>query len=185
MGVTYFKRYRMDIGLEGVEEKQTDIRDGFLLLPWSPELLRDHAKVKWECFHNEIDANVFPCLGRKEGCLHLMKDIAARSNFIPDATWLAVKIGPTGKNIPVGTVQGVRHDSYEGAIQNLGVSPEYRGLGLGTVLLFEALRGFARVGCLRAHLEVTVQNTAAVRLYERLGFHRVETVFKVADVAMA
>jgi ribosomal protein S18 acetylase RimI-like enzyme len=31
-------------------------------------------------------------------------------------------------------------------------------------------------------LEVTVQNTGAVRLYERLGFKRVETLFKIAEV---
>ena len=36
-----------------------------------------------------------------------------------------------------------------------------------------------------ANLEVTVQNTAAIRLYERYGFKKVETLFKVAEVQYA
>jgi hypothetical protein len=35
------------------------------------------------------------------------------------------------------------------------------------------------------HLEVTTDNTAAIRLYERLGFHRAKVVFKAAEVAGA
>ena len=33
------------------------------------------------------------------------------------------------------------------------------------------------------HLEVTTDNTAAIRLYERLGFKRAKVVFKAAEVA--
>ncbi len=33
------------------------------------------------------------------------------------------------------------------------------------------------------HLEVTTDNTAAIRLYERLGFKRVRVVYKAAEVA--
>jgi ribosomal protein S18 acetylase RimI-like enzyme len=32
-------------------------------------------------------------------------------------------------------------------------------------------------------LEVTVENAGAVRLYQRLGFRRVRTVYKVVDEA--
>ncbi len=84
------------------------------------------------------------------------------------------------EQIAVGTVQGLRTDTFEGGIQNLGIVPGFRDRGLGGALLFHALDGFAAVGCQMAHLEVTVQNTAALRLYQRLGFRRTETVFKVA-----
>ena len=186
MTVTYFKRYRMEIGLASIQTEQYRLPEPYRFLPWHESLLRDHARVKWECFRNELDANVFPCLGSREGCSQLMKDIAQRAMFVPEATWLLVldqpgEIRPT----PVGTVQGLRSDAFEGAIQNLGIVPEHRGLGLGSSLLFRALAGFQEVGCQTAHLEVTVQNTADVRLYQRLGFRRVETVYKIAEVTMA
>src|SRR5262249_13243950 len=84
-----------------------------------------------------------------------------------------------------GTVQGVMDRSGMGAIQNLGTLPEYRGLGLGTALMQQALAGFQRAGLSRAFLEVTAQKLSAVRLYKRLGFARSRTVYKVSEVAYA
>ena len=186
MALTYFKRYRMEIVLHDGLFDGRSVPAGFRLLKWSDELIREHAQVKWESFQNEIDANVFPCLGNSAGCTQLMRDIAYRSNFVPEATWLATYQDEKMLHpFAVGTVQGLRTEAYEGGIQNLGVVPSFRGMGIGSVLLFKALEGFYSVGCHTVHLEVTVQNTAAVRLYERLGFRRVETVFKVADVMMA
>jgi RimJ/RimL family protein N-acetyltransferase len=159
---------------------------GFRFVSWRDNLIREHAKAKWESFHNEIDANVFPCLGDKRGCVRLMRDISERSNFIPQATWLVVhQAHPNVPARPVGTIQGLRMDADRGAIQNVGIVPDFRSIGLGSALLYKALEGFIDVGCSKVELEVTVQNTAAIRLYERLGFRRAETVFKVAEVAMA
>lgn len=146
-------------------------------------MLRDHARVKFESFRNEIDANVFPCLARKDGCFQLMKDLAKRKDFVAEATWLAVRQQSNDRWLPIGTIQGLRSDTFAGAIQNLGIIPEFRGIGLGSVLVWHSLAGFAKLGCRQVSLEVTVQNSAAIRLYERLGFQRVETVFKVAEVA--
>jgi hypothetical protein len=72
-----------------------------------------------------------------------------------------------------------------GAIQNLGIVPKFRGHGLGAALMQQALAGFQRAGLRRAFLEVTAQNTNAVRLYKRLGFSRVRTVYKVSEVEYA
>jgi hypothetical protein len=84
-----------------------------------------------------------------------------------------------------GTVQGVVDRSGMGAIQNLGVVPHYRGLGLGTSLMQMALQGFQNAGLRQAFLEVTAQNSSAVQLYKRLGFARSRTVYKVSEVAYA
>ncbi|MFO0924927.1 MAG: GNAT family N-acetyltransferase [Pirellulales bacterium] len=184
MAVTYFKRYRMEIALANLPDGASQLPSTYRFAPWHESILGFHAKVKWECFRHELDATVFPCLGSREGCHQLMRDIAFRSNFVPEATWLVID-DSEGLSLPVATVQGLRAETFQGAIQNLGVIPSHRGKGLGSALLFKALEGFANVGCQMAHLEVTVQNTAAVRLYQRLGFRRAETVFKVADVAMA
>jgi mycothiol synthase len=183
MVTTYFKRFRMETRLPLVDRPAPPLPAGFRLLPWSSGLVKDHARVKYESFRHEIDASVFPCLGRKDGCALLMREITQRKDFLPAATWLAVREDEELKGwLPVGTIQGLRTGPELGAIQNIGIIPDFRGLGLGSVLIWHALFGFASAGCRQVSLEVTVQNSAAIRLYERLGFSRAETVFKVADV---
>ncbi|HAC93113.1 MAG TPA: GNAT family N-acetyltransferase, partial [Planctomycetaceae bacterium] len=85
--MTYFKRYRMEVRLDGYRGFVT-APAGFQLLSWSSRLLDQHAEVKWESFRQEIDSHVFPCLGQLDGCRQLMRDIAGRQDFVPAATWL-------------------------------------------------------------------------------------------------
>ncbi|MFN9915238.1 MAG: GNAT family N-acetyltransferase, partial [Pirellulaceae bacterium] len=67
MVTTYFKRFRMETRLPLVDRPAPPLAPGFRLLPWSSGLVKDHARVKYESFRHEIDASVFPCLGRKDG----------------------------------------------------------------------------------------------------------------------
>jgi ribosomal protein S18 acetylase RimI-like enzyme len=136
-------------------------------------LLEAHADVLFRCFEGEIDAQVFPSLGNREGCSLLMAEIARRKAFVPDATYLLV--GPEG---PCGTVQGMRERGVFGAIQNIGIVPTSRGRRLGRALLLCALGGFRVTGLGRAVLEVTARNDSAMRLYQRLGFRRIKTLYK-------
>ena len=184
MTVTYFKRYRMQFDLrEGCLENQP-LAAGYALVPWSIEVLEAHANAKFRSFREELDANVFPCLGDAEGCLRLMKEISCRQGFISKATWLVTYQNPdTGIVENCGTVQGIREQPDVGSIQNLGIAPTHRGKGLGSALLSRALQGFNSAGIQFVTLEVTAQNYGAVRLYHRMGFRTLRTVFKSIDVA--
>lgn len=52
------------------------------------------------------------------------------------------------------------------------VYPEMRGIGLGEILL-EGIMGFSRsFGIKRFYLEVEEGNRSAIRLYEKVGFHK-------------
>lgn len=185
MGMTYFRRFRMELSLAEPLSAAVPLPPAYELVAYHDDLLREHATAKFHSFREELDANVFPCLGRRDGCLRLMREITARAGFVPEATWLLRFHDPAaGPPQPVGTVQGLRADDW-GAIQNLGIEPSHRGRGLGTALLTEAARGFRRAGLRRMHLEVTTDNTAAVRLYQRLGFRRADVVYKAAEVAGA
>ena len=172
--------------------------DGVRMIPWSTAMVRDHGKVKYESFRNEMDSSVFACLGQRDGCIRLMKDLAGRDDFVPEATWLAMgQFGPGGKFIPVGTIQGLRADSGkesdsgnlnsspQGSIQNIGIIPSVRGRGLGRVLLTYAIAGFQQIGCKSVSLEVTSHNTGAIRLYSSMRFSVVQTVYKVAEISIA
>ncbi len=183
MGLTYFKRFRMEFDLSRPSPDTPVVPAGYELLPYSSELLREHATAKFLSFRSELDANVFPCLGRRDGCLRLMREITSRSGFVPEATWLCRFREPSsGRAEPVGTIQGLQIEGW-GAVQNLGIDPEHRGKGLGSILLTRAIDGFRSVGLRRMHLEVTTDNTAAIRLYERMGFKTAQVVYKAAEVA--
>jgi len=180
----YFKRYRMEADLRECHLARPAVPPGYRLLPWQPELLEVHAQTKFLSFAEEIDAHVFPCLGDAEGCLRLMREIAAKAGFLPEATWLAAYDDPeTGRPEYCGTIQGLDTQNGYGSIQNLGGVPRHRGRGLGRCLLCHALDGFWQIGLFRVSLEVTAENRSAIRLYRGQGFNVVKTVFKAAEAA--
>ena len=184
MGLTYFKRFRMEIDLAGRRLTGPAPPAGYRLIPWDDSLLEAHAEAKYHSFRTEIDSNVFPCLGDWSGCHRLMHEICAKQGFLPGATWLAAFCPRPGKGTEYcGTIQGLRDYAGLGAIQNLGVTPEHRGHQLGTCLLIKALEGFQASGLRRAFLEVTAQNAGAIRLYRRIGFTKARTVYKAVEVA--
>lgn len=185
MGLTYFKRFRMEYDLTHQVPTSAPIPAGYDFVPFSTDLIREHATAKFQSFRKELDANVFPCLGRRDGCLRLMREITSRAGFVPEATWLCrYRDSESGGLVPVGTIQGLQFEGW-GAVQNLGVDPAHRSRGLGSILLSRSASGFRDAGLRRMHLEVTTDNTAAIRLYERLGFKRAKVVYKAAEVAGA
>ena len=178
MGLTYFKRFRMEIDLSGVGPREPLLPADYRFVPWEPGLLPAHAEAKYQSFRSEIDANVFPCLGEFDGCVRLMQEITQKEGFLPNATWLVVF---QGKEC-CGTIQGIRDRSGMGSIQNVGITPEHRGRGLGTALVRKSLQGFRAAGLRRTFLEVTAQNDGAIKLYRRLGFYKSRTVYKAVEV---
>jgi ribosomal protein S18 acetylase RimI-like enzyme len=183
LDITYYKRFRMEIRLAGRQFHERPLPKGYQLLPWDDSLLETFAATKFNCFQGELDANVFPSLSTLEGCRQLMTEIITKPGFLPGATWLAAYSPPGGKPLEFcGTIQGLRDKFGLGAIQNIGITPPHRNKGLGTNLIFQCLDGFCRAGIFLAHLEVTSQNVRAIKLYRRLGFITVKTIYKtIAD----
>jgi hypothetical protein len=184
MQLTYFKRFRMEIDLRGRPLPEPTLPPGYQFVPWSDELVDDSARTKYLSFRDEMDANVFPCLGELEGCRRLMNEIRRKPGFLPGTTWLLAHRSPRRATRDYcGTVQGIRDRRGLGAIQNVGITPGHRGNGLGSQLLWQSLRGFRHAGIERVYLEVTSNNLAAIRLYHRLGFESIKTVFKAVELA--
>ncbi len=176
MAITYYKRFRMEVDVDGSAGPPPGLPGPFTWVAWDESLLDRHAEVKYLSFRDEIDAAVFPCLGDRYGCQRLMREIRRKPGFLAGATWLIAC--PSGY---VGTVQGVMDRGPIGAIQNLGVVPAYRGMGLGQALVRQALEGFYQAGLRRAYLEVTAENSSAVLLYRTVGFRRAKTLYKAVD----
>ena len=57
-------------------------------------------------------------------------------------------------------------------LEDLYVRPRWRGRGVGTALLAEAVDRARKAGCHKMALQVWPHNAAAIALYERFGFQR-------------
>lgn len=197
MGVMYFKRFRMEIDLLRTRLPDPVLPEGYAWVPWTPATLNRHADVKYESFRSEIDSEVFPCLGQPAGCRRLMGEIAQRNTFLPQATWLiscqlppadAADERPTmsltysgWRMEDCGTIQGLAQPGAIGAVQNVGIVPQHRGMGLGRALVLKALSGFRDARMVRVYLEVTAKNTLAVQLYRSIGFRLTRTTYKSVE----
>lgn len=58
----------------------------------------------------------------------------------------------------------------EGHILDIAVHPDYRGMGIGRLLVGKVLEECRKRGAEFVSLEVRPSNISAIRLYERLGF---------------
>ena len=179
MATMAYKRYRMQIDLKPTSPKPVRLPEGYRWLPWRSLLLERHAQIKWRAFREDLDGKVFSCLGEAAGCMALMKEIVGQSAFCPAATWMVVfQPEPDWPAVDCGTIQGVTRSGGVGSIQNVGVIPEHRGLGLGRALVLQALQGFVQVGMGISVLEVTADNEAAVKLYQTMGFRTIQVLYR-------
>ena len=114
MAITYFKRFQMQFDLRSGIPEVPELKSNFYLVPWESEVLECHADAKYLSFREELDANVFPCLGDADGCLRLMKEISCRQGFIPEATWLVIYKNPdTDLHEYLGSSRSFREDPYQ------------------------------------------------------------------------
>lgn len=181
MTVQRYKRFRMEVDLRRIDPDAARLPDGYRWIRWRPLLSERHAQVKWRCFRDDLDGRVFNCLRDLQGCRRLIGEIGNHSRFCPEATWmLTFQPEETWPADDCGTIQGLARMGSVGAIQNVGIVPNHRGLGLGRALVTKSLQGFRQVGMATASLEVTALNQVAVRLYQSLGFRITRVLYRDA-----
>lgn len=180
--IQYFKRYRMEFDLIQTPLPSVVLPEGYHWAEWNEADIERHALVKHRSFRDEIDSEVFSSLGEYNGCLRLMNEISQRDEFLGPATWLIVYLDDKGFPQDCGTIQGLNLTGSLGSIQNVGVVPEHRGLGLGRALVAKCLEGFALAKNSRVVLEVTASNLHAVKLYRGLGFRITKTMYRSAPI---
>ena len=69
----------------------------------------------------------------------------------------------------------VRPRKQSGEIGPIGIVPNHRKRGLGRLLLTITLNGMIEEGIKTAFLEVSIENTRALKLYKNLGFKQLHT----------
>ncbi len=172
----------MELDLRSTALTTPVLPDGYHFMRWHPLLVERHARAKWRSFRRDLDGAVFPCLSQLAGCRRLMSEICKQAAFCPVATWMVMfQPEPEWPANDCGTIQGIERSGRVGAIQNVGITPEHRGFGLGRAIMLQALHGFRDIGLTRSVLEVTAINVAAVGLYRSLGFRVTRVLYRQAE----
>lgn len=110
-----------------------------------------------------VDGAAFPAFWRLDG--PGLEDALAAT---PSAR-LRVALGAD----PARPIQGYAitgRAGPRGYLQRLAVDPPFQGMGVGATLVVDGLRWLRRWGAKEVMVNTQEGNTAAVRLYERLGF---------------
>jgi [ribosomal protein S18]-alanine N-acetyltransferase len=100
---------------------------------------------------------------------HFQSELNQPHSFI----LLAQRQAPSPRNIVGYIIFWVIIDEMH--ILNLAVSPRYRRQGIARALILEAIRLAQAKNCQTAWLEVRPSNSAALSLYQSLGFESVMT----------
>lgn len=175
----FLKRFRFEVDLGDADLPRPHLPEGYSWTAWHPAIIGDHAAIKYESFRDEMDCQIFLALRTLQGCRDLMHSIMIHSGFLPQATWLIQFDGNDFRPATAcGTIQGLQMSSTLGSIQNVGITPEHRGYGLGRALLLKCLHGFRSSGLTRAYLDVSAENRNAIALYRSVGFKYVKTSYK-------
>ena len=131
----------------------------------------DIARAAWivhRSHQGSLDAALNLTYSTVASCRNFIETVVMREGcgrFEPEASLVAE--GPDG---PWGILLASRLSRTNGHVCQVSVLPEAQGQGLGAGLMAWALHALRREGMSAASLSVTVDNKAAYRLYERLGF---------------
>ncbi len=80
----------------------------------------------------------------------------------------------------IGFAWGQKISTDKGRIEPLGISPAFQGRGWGTLTLIAACRHLAQRGVRQIEMGTWRANSAAIRLYQKIGFKPVATIIYLA-----
>jgi ribosomal protein S18 acetylase RimI-like enzyme len=114
-----------------------------------------------------IDTRVAPGIWE-----HLLRD--ARSHFL-----VAAAGGTSVGLIHITTRQTVLHRSPSGMIDELVVTAEYQGKGIGKQLVLAAIERCRQLGCCEVEVSTEQTNLEAREFYRKCGFDKTEILFEL------
>jgi ribosomal protein S18 acetylase RimI-like enzyme len=103
---------------------------------------------------------------------HLLRD--ARSHFL-----VATAGGTAVGLIHFTTRQTVLHRSPSGMIDELIVTNEYQGKGIGRQLVLAAIERCRQLGCCEVEVSTEQTNLKARKFYRKCGFDKTEILFEL------
>lgn len=92
------------------------------------------------------------------------KDIRRKLSVAPDLFLVGVSEGAVIATVMAG------YEGHRGWINYLAVDPEHQEKGFGRMIMAEAERRLAAMGCPKINLQVRDTNEAVIAFYRRLGY---------------
>lgn len=157
------------------EANQAWMREEIRLIPWDRRYNDDAAEMLYRSYQKHVDALINDQYGSVMGATRLVENIINNQgcgDFLPRVSRMAVHAS-TQRLAGILTLTVVRPRIAH--IPQVGVGPNYQGMGIGTAIMEAAFRDLAAEGYEQVTLTVTDANARAVRLYERLGFESFKT----------
>jgi len=146
------------------------LREDIELIAWDPRYQDEAGELLYQAYRRHIDARINNQYTSLLGTTRLLENISNNQgcgDFLPEVSRMAV-VRPTHRLAGILTITCVR--SQVAHIPQVGVSPAFQGLGVGTALMDAAFSDLAQEGYNEVTLTVTDANSGALRLYDRLGF---------------
>jgi ribosomal protein S18 acetylase RimI-like enzyme len=125
------------------------------------------------------DAAVIDRYGVEAVAGAMIVDAMGGSTYSCDRRWWSVVLiddSAAGFVLPVVFVGETHGDLDEGTIYHVGVIPEQRGKGLGALLLARGTDALLRHGVWQIGADTAVENEPMIRIFERQGWKRQETI---------
>ncbi len=142
------------------------------LMPWSAQDYQAAAELIYTCYVGHTDAQINDQYRTLHGSLRFLHNIVRFPGcgiFEASLSWM---LRDRRTRLLVGMILSSRVSPEVAHITQLCVAPEFRGRGLGRLLLERCAEGLLGAGFEAVTLTVTEGNEQAVRLYERFGFLR-------------
>jgi len=121
-----------------------------------------------KCFQDSKDRDAAQIASNIEQTKKFIQQLREREgpNHDPGG-WITASLNGEFVGFTIAIQQGT-----DGLIAEVGVAPQFRRSGIGTYLTLKGLERLEQRGFKQASLGVDVENTAAIALYEKLGFEK-------------
>lgn len=169
-----YTRQFMLLPLKDAQIAGTPLPSGMRLESWNDGHFESCARLIAKAYSNHVDSEINDQYRTEEGATKFLKNIVILpgcGQFLPEASFVvrAEESSELTAAVLTSTVSmGVGH------ITQVCVEPAFQGQHLGLRLMDAAIRALKSLRYHALTLTVTSQNTGAVRLYDKLGFHVVK-----------
>jgi hypothetical protein len=148
---------------------------GMRLDRWNDRFFEPCAKLIYLCYTDHVDGEINDQYRSRTGALKFLKNIILLpgcGQFVPGASFILRQ--PGGDDL-IAAVLTSEVSSGVGHTTQICVLPGYQGNGLGRMLMQTSAEALRAMKFRELTLTVTSENTAAVKLYEKLGFTTIRT----------
>ncbi len=170
---------RIEMKIQNSDIKKIEFRDlgsNFEIISWNDNMMNEVSNLMVDVTGNSIDGELFSQFKSQQGCIDYIKSALSGEFKSENDQNSKVIIDKTTDEI-IGYCFVSKESEKDYAIPIMGVSVNYRGKGLGKLLIQKTLNEIVKAtnSLEFVHLSVTKENIPAYPLYEKLGFIEYES----------